>query len=78
MPAAGHGGMLLGMAGQGAAPVHCAPRGPCWPQGVARGEYAEEEQGEPPTGCVGYMERIWEVDSVGFIDSGENELEKLN
>lgn len=61
MPAAGHGGMLPGMAGQGAAsmgPAHCVPRGPCWPHGVARGEYAGEEYGEPPTGCVGYMERI--------------------
>lgn len=40
------------------------------------GEYGGEEYGEPPTGCVGNMERIWEVESAGCGDSERKDEDK--
>lgn len=76
-PAFAQTGMLVGNVGQGATagPAHWFPIRPCWPQGTAVGEYGGEEYGEPPFGCWGKMERIWEVESFGCGDS-ESRLDK--
>lgn len=80
MPAGAHAATIWpGIVGQGATagPAHWFPRSTCWLHGMVVGEYGGEEYGEPPTGCIGNMERIWEVESDGCGDS-EREEDKCN
>lgn len=77
MPAGPHAVIFPGIVGQGATgePAHWFPINPCWPQGMEVGEYGGEEYGELLSGCVGNMERIWELESVGCGDSEGKEDE---
>lgn len=72
-PGGAHGEMLPGAVGHGAA--HWFPGSACWPQGMLAGGYVGDEYGEPPTGCVGNIERICELESTccccGGSDGGE-------
>lgn len=72
-PGGAHAATPPDTVGQGATatarPDHWFPGGPFWPWVIAVGEYGGEEYGEPPSGCVGNMERIWEVER---FDCGES------